>query len=111
MPSPSRRRFLATLGAASIGLSGCLSGGTSTPSGDLGSVDGSGSMVGQNGGHTRRVDDGPTDPETVWLSQLDGARATGTPAVVDDRLYVTADAVSDRSQFRHRVHALSAATG
>ncbi|WP_440992251.1 outer membrane protein assembly factor BamB family protein [Haloarchaeobius baliensis] len=110
MPSPSRRRFLATLGAASVALSGCLSD-ESPPSGDLGSVDGSWSMDGRDAGHTRRVDDGPTDPETVWLTALDGARATGTPAVVRGDLYVPADAVSDRSRYRHRIHALSTATG
>jgi outer membrane protein assembly factor BamB len=68
-------------------------------------------MAGRDQGHSRRVADGPADPETVWLTRLDGARATGTPAVVDDRLYVPVDAVSDQSRYRHRVHALAAATG
>ncbi|WP_257299924.1 PQQ-binding-like beta-propeller repeat protein [Haloarchaeobius sp. FL176] len=111
MPSPSRRRFLAGLGAASVGLSGCLSGGSSPPSGDLGEVDGAWSMAGRDQGHSRRVADGPADPETVWLTQLDGARAARTPAAVDDVLYVPVDAVSERSHHRHRIHALVAATG
>ncbi|MFD1644101.1 PQQ-like beta-propeller repeat protein [Haloarchaeobius litoreus] len=111
MPSSSRRRFLASLGAASAALSGCLSGGRSPPSGDLGRVDGSWSMVGRGPGHSRRVADGPTDPETVWLSDIEGARATGTPAVVDERLYLPVDAVSDHSRYRHRLHTLSVATG
>ncbi|MFC4407364.1 outer membrane protein assembly factor BamB family protein [Haloarchaeobius iranensis] len=111
MPSHSRRRFLAAVGAASTVLTGCLSGGDATPSGDLGTVDGSWRMAGRNGGHTRRVPDGPADPETVWLTELDGARATGTPAVVRGDMYVPVDAASDSSRYRHRIHALEAATG
>lgn len=111
MPSHSRRRFLAAVGAASATLSGCLFGGESPPSGDLGRVDGAWSMVGQGPGQARRVDAGPTDPETVWLTELDGARATGTPAVVRGDLYVPVDAVSDDSHFRHRIHTLTAETG
>lgn len=109
MPSTSRRRFLAAVGTASVALSGCLSAGP--PSGDLGNVDGSWSMAGRNVGHARRVDDGPADPETVWLSALDGARAVGPLAAVADRLYVPVDAVTDGSRYRHRLHVLTAATG
>lgn len=68
-------------------------------------------MVGRDPGHTRRVADGPEDPETVWVTALDGARATGTPAVVRGDLYVPVDAVTDRSRYRYRLHTLATATG
>ncbi|WP_137285619.1 outer membrane protein assembly factor BamB family protein [Halorussus salinisoli] len=68
-------------------------------------------MVGRNPSHTREVAATPTDPQTVWITELDQGRATGTPAVVDGRLYVSVDAISDTARHRHRIHALTAATG
>ncbi|GAB7012702.1 outer membrane protein assembly factor BamB family protein [Halolamina salina] len=68
-------------------------------------------MDGHDGGHTRQVDDGPSDPATVWGRELDGVRATGTPALADGRLYVPADAVSSESRSFHRLYALNASTG
>lgn len=109
MPSRTRRQFLAAVGSASVALAGCLS--QSPHSGDLGSVEGTWPMVGRNPGHTRQIDTGPSDPGTVWKTELPQARATGTPAVVDDGLYVPVDAVSEKARHRYRVHALTAATG
>lgn len=68
-------------------------------------------MAGRDAGHTRRVAAGPADPRTVWTAELDRVRAAGTPSVVDGRLYVPVDAVSDRARHRHRIHALAASTG
>jgi len=68
-------------------------------------------MVGRNAGHTRRVAAGPTNPETVWTSELDQVRGAGTPAVSNGQLYVPVDAISDTARHRYRIHALSAATG
>ncbi|WP_435115176.1 PQQ-binding-like beta-propeller repeat protein [Halolamina sp. C58] len=105
---PSRRAFLAA-SAATVGLAGCLSG--ELPNGELGSVDGEWRMDGHDAGHTRRVDNGPSDPATVWGRELDGVRAAGTPALADGRLYVPADAVSPESRSFHRLYALDASTG
>ena len=109
MPAHTRRQVLATVGSAPIALAGCLS--QSSPSGDLGDVTGTWPMVGRNPGHTRQTTAGPTDPETVWITELDQGRATGTPAVADGRLYVPVDALSDTARHRYRIHALAAATG
>lgn len=109
MPSRSRRQVLAALGSASVALAGCLS--QSPPSGELGTVEGTWPMVGRNPGHTRAGAATPTDPQTVWITELDQARATGTPAVLDGRLYVPVDAISDTARHRYRIHALTAATG
>jgi|GEM_PF-797616 len=109
MPSRTRREVLTTLGSASLALAGCLSRGR--PTGDLGSVKGRWPMVGRNAGHTRRVAAGPTNPETVWTSELDQVRGAGTPAVSNGQLYVPVDAISDTARHRYRIHALSAATG
>lgn len=68
-------------------------------------------MDGRDAGRTRQVDEGPTDPGVVWTTGLDGARATGTPAVADGNLYVPSNAVSGTARHRYRLHALSAATG
>lgn len=107
MPS-TRRRFIAAT-AASAGLAGCLS--EYRAAGELGSVDGRWPMDGRDAGHTRRADDGPADPETVWEQEFDDVRSAGTPALAGGRLYVPADAVTDQSRSRHRLYALSAATG
>ncbi|MDG5777386.1 PQQ-binding-like beta-propeller repeat protein [Haloarculaceae archaeon H-GB1-1] len=68
-------------------------------------------MVGRNPGHTREGAPTPADPQTVWITELDQGRTTGTPALVDDRLYVPVDAISDTARDRYRIHALTAATG
>jgi len=109
MPSATRRQLLTALGSASIALAGCLS--PSRPSGDLGDVTGTWEMVGRTAGHTRRTAASPTDPETVWQTDLDQVRATGTPAVSAGHLYVPVDAVSETARHRYRLHALRAATG
>lgn len=108
MPSYTRRRALALLGATG-GLAGCLS--IDSSNGGLGQVDGRWPMVGQTGEQTRRVATGPADPEPVWTVDLDGARAAGTPSIAGGRVYVPVDAVSDRSHYRHRLYALDAGTG
>lgn len=107
MPS-TRRQFLAAT-AVSVGLAGCLS--AQQPAGELQNVDGRWPMDGRDAGHTRRADGAPTDPETVWTRDFGGVRSTGAPAVSGGRLYVPADAVTDESRSRHRLYALSAATG
>lgn len=107
MPS-TRREVVAALGAGTA-LSGCLT--AESPDGDLGTVGGEWAMDGRDAGHTRRVDGQPSDPEQVWRRELDGVRATGTPSLADGRLYVPADAASDDSRYRHRLHSLDAATG
>jgi outer membrane protein assembly factor BamB len=108
MPSLTRRQVLATAGSASVALAGCL---LDSPSGDLGRVEGAWPMIGRDPGHARRAEDGPTDPRTVWTTELDQVRSAGPPSVQDGRLYVPADAVSDRARHRYRIHALSASTG
>lgn len=108
MPSTTRRQFLAAT-AVSAGLAGCL--GNRRPAGELESVDGRWPMDGRDAGHTRYTDDAPTDPDRVWVRELDGVRSTGTPALAGDQLYVPADAVTDESRFRHRLYALAATTG
>jgi outer membrane protein assembly factor BamB len=105
---PSRRAFLAAAGV-SIGLAGCLSSGL--PDNELDSVSGEWRMVGRDAAHTRRVEDGPGDPSTVWGRELDGTRAAGTPALADERLYVPADAVTPESRSFNRLYALDARTG
>lgn len=109
MPSATRRQFLAVAGSATLGLAGCLS--TDRPSGAFDQIDGAWPMVGRNSGHTRQVDDGPTDPEPVWTTGLAEARAVSSPSLADERLYVPVDAVSETARHRYRVHALSATTG
>lgn len=109
MPAHTRRQVLTAVGSASVSLAGCLS--QSSPSEGLGDVTGAWPMVGRNAGHTRQVAAGPTDPETVWTTELEQVRATQTPALVDGRLYVPSNAVSDTARHRYRIHALSAATG
>ncbi len=105
---PSRRAFLAAAGA-SVGLAGCVSGGL--PNGELDSVGGEWRMDGRDATHTRRVEDGPNDPTTVWGRELDGTRAAGAPALADERLYVPADAVTPESRSFNRLYALGARTG
>ncbi|OIB56538.1 hypothetical protein BBD46_17570 [Natrialba sp. SSL1] len=51
------------------------------------------------------------EPEAVWTTELDDVRATRTPSMVDERLYVPADAVSDRARHRFQLHALATETG
>lgn len=109
MPSTTRRQVLAAVGAGAAGLAGCLS--PSTPSNDLGAVDGDWRMVGRDGGHTRRVDAGPAEPGLAWETALDGGRAAGTPSLADGRLYVPVDAVSEAARHRYRLHALGATAG
>lgn len=109
-----RRRFLrvcSATGGAYLGgsLAGCLS--LRASSGDLDQVDGSWEMVGGNPGHTSRVEAGPADPIPAWATDVTGARAAGTPALADGRLYVPVDAVSDQARHRHRLHVMEAATG
>lgn len=113
MPSSTRRRALALLGATgAVGLGGCLAEFSDrSPNGDLGDVGGRWPMVGQAGEQTRRVDTGPADPEPIWTVDLEGARTAGTPSIADGRVYVPIDAVSDRARHRHRLHALDAGTG
>lgn len=108
MPS-TRRQFLAVAGSASFGLAGCLSPGK--PSGAFDRIDGTWPMVGRDSGHTRQVDDGPTDPDPVWTTELAQARAVSSPALAEEQLYVPVDAVSDTARHRYRIHALSATTG
>ncbi|MFQ3294727.1 MAG: outer membrane protein assembly factor BamB [Natrialbaceae archaeon] len=105
-------RMVATGGSIGItaGLAGCIFGGP--PSGDLGEITGDWSMTGKDLGHTRCVEAVPTDPDTVWVTDLDDAvRAAATPALAAGRLYVPADAVSEQARYRHRLYALTAATG
>ena len=109
MPSHTRRQLLTTLGSTSIALAGCLS--PSRPSGDFGDVTGTWPMSGRNPGHTRRAASGPTDPKTVWQTDLSQVRATGTPAISAGHLYLPVDAISDTARHRYRIHALRAATG
>lgn len=109
MPSATRRQFLAAAGSASLGLAGCLS--TGHPSGEFDQITGVWPMIGQNSGHTRQVDDGPTEPEPVWTTELAQARVVRNPSLADEQLYVPVDAVSDTARHRYRIHALSAATG
>jgi outer membrane protein assembly factor BamB len=108
MPS-TRRQFLAGASIAGLAVAGCLSRGP--PSGELQRVDGTWSMVGGDAGHTRTVAEGPADPDTVWATELPEARTVGTPAVVDDALYVPVDAVADEARYRYRIHKLDALTG
>lgn len=68
-------------------------------------------MAGGSAARTRRRPDGPTDPEAVWTTTPDAARAAGSPAVKGNRVFVPIDAVSEVARHRYRVHALSAATG
>lgn len=109
MPSRTRRQVLATLGATSAALAGCLT--QSQPVADLAEVEGSWPMVGHNASHTRAVDGGPMNPDSVWEINLEDVRGTGTPALADARLYVPVDAVSETARHRYRLHALSAASG
>lgn len=109
MPSTTRRRCLATIGSAGVGLAGCLS--RETLSGDLGHVEGTWPMVGREPGHTRRIDGAPTDPATVWSAELDRTPAAMTPALAAGDLYVPVDAISEGARHRYRIHALAAATG
>ncbi|MDJ1432558.1 PQQ-binding-like beta-propeller repeat protein [Halostagnicola sp. A-GB9-2] len=109
MPSLTRRQALAALGAISAGLAGCAS--QANPSGDLGVVDGEWPMVGREPGQTRWSPEGPIEPETVWTTELEDARAAGTPSVADSRIYVPVDAVSDRDPHRHHLYALEAGSG
>lgn len=109
MSSHTRRRALALLGTASVGLAGCLSRGDRA--GGLGQVEGEWPVVGRESGQTRSVGEGPIDPETVWTTELDDARAAGTPSIADGRVYVPVDAVADRARRRYRLHALAAGTG
>ncbi|MFC7115302.1 PQQ-binding-like beta-propeller repeat protein [Natronoarchaeum sp. GCM10025703] len=109
MPSHSRRQLLTLLGAATVGLAGCQSSGR--PSGEFDAVDGDWPTEGANPRRTRRVASGPTEPETVWTTQLDDARGAGSPSIADSRVYALADAVSDRARHRYRLHALDARTG
>jgi outer membrane protein assembly factor BamB len=105
-------RMVATGGSIGIaaGLAGCVFG--EPPSGDLGEITGDWPMTGKDLGHTRCVEAGPTEPDTVWVTDLDDAvRAAATPALAAGRLYVPADAVSERARYRHRLYALTAATG
>jgi outer membrane protein assembly factor BamB len=90
-------------------LAGCVFGGP--PSGDLGRIEDEWPMVGRDPGHTRRADDGPIDPDAVWVTDLEDARAVGTPALAAGQLFVPVDALSDRAHHRYRLHALEAATG
>lgn len=108
MPSPTRRQFLAAT-AVSAGLAGCL--GERRPDGELDAVDGRWPMAGRDAGHTRHTEAAPVDPDTVWVRELDGVRATETPALAGDQLYVPADAITDESRSRHRLYALAATTG
>lgn len=109
MPSLTRRQALAAIGSTSVTLAGCPSQGSL--SGDLGQVDGTWPMSGRDSGHTRRADDGPTDPQTVWTTELDQVRAVGAPSLAGGDLYVPVDALSDRARHRYRIHALAASTG
>ncbi|ELY94157.1 WD40-like repeat protein [Natrialba hulunbeirensis JCM 10989] len=109
MPSCTRRRALTLLGAASAGLAGCLSRGA--PSGDLGPVDGEWPVDGSESGRTRSVSETPAEPAAVWTTELEDVRATRTPSIADERIYVPADAVSDRARHRYQLHALAAGTG
>jgi outer membrane protein assembly factor BamB len=68
-------------------------------------------MAGRDAGHSRRVGSGPSEPTTTWATDLEGARAASTPSLADGRLFVPADAVTDRARYRRRIHALDAATG
>ena len=109
IPSIARRRTLALLGASSIGLVGCLSRDGST--GSFERVAGEWPVNGNESGRTRSVNEGPTDPTTVWTSELDDARTTSTPSIADGRIYVPVDAVTDRARHRFRLYALEARTG
>ena len=109
MVSLTRRQALTTIGTASVGLAGCLSG--TSLDGSLGHVGEAWPMDGSDPGHARRVDDGPADPREVWATELADARVAGTASVADDRLYVPVDAVSEKARHRYRLHALTAATG
>ncbi len=108
MPSTTRRDLLAALGAG-VALSGCLSVGS--PSNELGAVDGNWPMDGRDAGHTRRVDAGPSEPETVWRTEFDDVRAVGTPSLFDGDLYVPVDAVGETARSRYRLYALSPRDG
>ena len=108
MPSSTRREFLAA-SAVSVGLAGCLSGGL--PDGEFERIDGQWQMDGRDAAHTRRVDEGPTDPSTVWGREMEGVRATGTPAVASGRLYVPTNAATPESRSFHRLYSLDATTG
>ncbi|QKY21696.1 PQQ-binding-like beta-propeller repeat protein [Halolamina sp. CBA1230] len=68
-------------------------------------------MDGHDTSHSRRVEAGPSDPTTVWGRELDGVRAAGTPALVDERLYVPADAVTPESRSFNRLYSLGARAG
>ncbi|WEL21782.1 hypothetical protein HBNXHr_1722 [Halorhabdus sp. BNX81] len=116
MPSPTRRQFLSLLGTASVGLAGCLS----EDNGEFGQIDGEWPVEGANARRTRTVNDGPADPAMVWATEIEEARAVGTPVVADQtkvpsladtRVYVLADAVSSPARHRYRLHAFDAPTG
>ncbi len=109
MPSITRRRTVSLLGASSIGLAGCLSRDSAT--GSFKAVTGEWPVNGRGSGRTRSVNEGPTDPTTVWTIEFDDARATSTPSIADGRIYVPVDAVTDRSRHRFRLYALEARTG
>ncbi|WP_239685597.1 PQQ-binding-like beta-propeller repeat protein [Halolamina pelagica] len=68
-------------------------------------------MDGRDAGHTRRVDDGPTEPATAWRTEFDDVRGVGTPSLADGELYVPADAVTETARSRYRLYALSARDG
>lgn len=108
MPSTTRRRLLAALGGTAA-LSGCLT--LESNSNELGPVDGEWRMDGRDAGHTRRVDDGPTEPATAWRTEFDDVRVAGTPSLADEDLYVPADAVTETTRSRYRLYALSARDG
>lgn len=109
MPSITRRRTLALLGAGSISLAGCLS--YDNTDGDFGEIAGEWPVDGREPGRTRSVSEGPGDPTTVWTIDVDDARATSTPSIADGRIYVPVDAVTDRARHRFRLYALEARTG
>jgi hypothetical protein len=94
MTALTRRKALATIGAASLGFGGCLA--RESHSGNLGQVDGAWPMDGSDPGHTRQVSDGPPDPRGVRATELADVRAAGSPSVADGRLYVPVDRRRDR---------------
>lgn len=107
MSSYTRRQMLA--GIAATGIAGCLSRPTGTDS--LDELAGSWPVAGGNVGQSRAVSEVPSDPETVWATDLPDVRAAGTPAIVDGQVYVPVDAVSDTARNRYGIHALSGETG
>ncbi|SDJ84032.1 Outer membrane protein assembly factor BamB, contains PQQ-like beta-propeller repeat [Halovenus aranensis] len=107
MPSYTRRQALAGIVATSI--AGCLSRPTGT--GSLDDLDGSWPVAGGNVGHSRTVSGVPSNPETVWTTELPDTRSVGTPAIVDGQVYVPVDSVSEQARHRYGIHALSGETG